>query len=209
MVDEGQQMVIYPDRFRLLGYALLYLVFVFVAVGFMAGPMAGLTRAVLPPYSLTHPVQAVLGACVDVFVGVLVIMMAVILLFTLYRILIRTPSMIVTKDGIIDHCSLIAGGMGLLRWQEISAIMPLRYGKGQAFLIVIPRDPRTVLARRGRLARLFLRSITLPFPNTISLPQWLLPTTVGQVWVQIRRQYSATLHAYRIRVLNDDAPEVR
>lgn len=205
MPDEGQQIVIYPNRLRLLRYALLYLVSMLLAVG----PMVGFTSAALPPYSLTHPVQAALGACVGALSGALVVLLAVLLLFTLYRILVRTPSVMVTEDGIIDHCSLIVDGMGLLRWREIAAILPSAYDKRKAFLVVIPHDPRAVLARRGPLARLFLRGITLTLPATISLPQWLLSTTVEQLCTQIRHQYGATLRAYRIHVSQDGSPEVR
>jgi hypothetical protein len=49
------------------------------------------------------------------------------LVCTIYRILVRKPSIIVDSEGIIDQCSLIAGGLGLIGWDEIKNIALYAY----------------------------------------------------------------------------------
>lgn len=95
----------------------------------------------------------------------------------------------------MDCCSLIAGGLGLIRWHEIAAIFPLNWGKGHAFLVVLPSDPQAVRGRRGSLARLFLRSITLILSVGVGLPQWLCSMKSNELWTLIQGQYLDALTA--------------
>ena len=65
----------------------------------------------------------------------MILLIALLLLFTLYRILVRKPSVIVNSDGIIDGCSLIAGGLGLIRWDDIEVLMPAAVQEGNGVFV--------------------------------------------------------------------------
>lgn len=195
MYGESQRIVIYPDRGKLIRYAALYL----VVTPLMAITGIGPLRAALPDGS-AQPA----GAIFDVVLGLVVLAVSILLgalfLLTLYRVLVAKPSVIVTEDGIFDGCSLVAGGLGLLRWHEIEAIIPALYRKGMAFVIVYPRDARVALMRRGALARLFLLILNVTLPGAISLPEWLLPMPAGEVCERIRSAYPRTLQANGIGI---------
>jgi len=205
MTGENERIVVYPDRVRLIKYMLLYL----LVIGLMGFCDIVVLNPVLPPYTLTHPGTTVPGALFSVVISVLVLLCAIflgaLLLFTLYRVMVRKPSIVVTEDGILDDCSLIVGGMGLLRWNEINAIMPVTYRKGTAFVLVFPYNARAIQARRGPLARLFLRGLHVFQPQAISMPEWLLSISVDDFCERIKNAYPAPIKANGVSVFR--APE--
>ncbi|HEU0026803.1 MAG TPA: hypothetical protein VFQ25_06765 [Ktedonobacterales bacterium] len=200
MEGEAQRIVIYPDRARLIRYAALY----GVLAPLMAFGGAIFLSAAFPPYSRAHPVVTILGATFGVIVGAVgllgSVLVAALFVLTLYRLMARKPSIEVSEEGIFDGCSLIGGGMGLLRWSEIEAIIPAVYRRGMAFVVLYPRDAPTVLARRGAPARLCLRVLNVTLPGAISLPEWLLSMPVGEVCERICAAYPMTLEANGIGV---------
>lgn len=198
MIHDPQSIIVYPDRARLFGYALVYL----VAEALMTLPFLANAKAVFSPYRATHPVETVFAACFGALVAVLMLLLALLLVFTLYRILVRKPSIIVNSDGIVDGCSLIAGGKGLIRWDEILAIMLYAYNKRTVYLGVIPRDEQALFLRSSPLARLFQRSITLTLAKGANLPQWLLSKSVNDIAAEIQWQYGAFLTFHTIALLD-------
>ncbi len=75
---------------------------------------------------------------------------------TFIRLMRRSPTLIVNANGIVDHCSSIAGGRGLLRWKEIAWVgYEIRPGAGFIQLCLVinlfqsptasVRGPRTVI----------------------------------------------------------------
>lgn len=164
----------------------------------MTIPSIGFSSAAFPPYGQTHPVQAVLGVCVGVIFGAVILLLALVLLFTLYRLLVRKPSVIVNEDGIVDGCSLIAGGMGLIRWDEIEAIVVYTYKKQARYVCVITHDERVL---DNPLVRLFRRSISLTLPKGANLPEWLLSISVDELAEEIQRHYDQIMRDHRIATL--------
>lgn len=127
MPKERRQIAVYPDRFTLLWYAFLYL------LGMGAIALCGYWVVTgTPPRSGTSlygwviALLGSLGLVGQIVGGGLAIFfmfgLAVVLICTLYRLIIRRPSVIVNSDGITDHCSLIAGGAGFIGWDEIAAL---------------------------------------------------------------------------------------
>ncbi len=200
MYSESQRIVVYPDRARLFRYALLYL----ALAPLMAFGSLMFLSAAFPPYNQSRPVVTMLGATFGAIVGAIVLLgslfLGMLFLLTFYRLLVPKPSLVVSETGILDGCSLIGGGMGLLRWSEIDAIIPTVYRRGMAFVALYPRDAPATLARRGPLARLFLRILNVTLPGAISLPEWLLSMPVGEVCQRICALYPKTLEASGISV---------
>lgn len=186
-------LTLYPNRLRLAGYALLYLA---VGAGTVAFSVA-LFSALRPPYGVSSIVTAVIGAVI-LLGGVVV---AALVPPTVYRLLARKPSLTVTRDGIRDGCSLVAGGLGLLRWDEIATILPSVLRKGVAFIIIVPRDVERTLARQGPLARILRRALNITAPGAVSLPEWLLGAPVPDVYARITADYGESLRAWNIDYL--------
>ncbi len=200
MYDESQRIAVYPDRARLLRYAALY----FALAPLMAFGGVIFLSAAFPPYNRAQPVVTALGVSLGAIVGAIGLLsgafLGALFLLTFYRLLVPKPSLVVTEAGILDNCSLIGGGLGLLRWSEIEAIIPTVYRRGMAFVALYPCDAAATLARRGPLARLFLRILNVTLPGAISLPEWLLSMPVEEVCQRIRAAYPKTIAASRISV---------
>lgn len=186
-----QQIVVYPSRAKLIRYTLTYLVTVAIL-----WPLSIVwLRAVLSPDISVAPSILILG----VLAGVLALLLTLLLIFSVYRLVVRKPSMTVHADGIIDQCSLIAGGLGLIRWHEIEAIVVFAYNKQIVYLHV---GTRSDMMPNNPLVRLFQRSITLMLPRGANLPQWLLAMPVREIAAQIQDHYQAILVANDIRILD-------
>lgn len=199
MPGESQRIVIYPDRAKLIRYAALYL----VATPLMALVGILFLSASLPTSDQTQPGAGIVGVIVGSMMLLVGILIGTLLLLTLYRLLAPRPSVVVSEEGVLDGCSLIGGGMGLLRWSELEAIIPAVYRKGMAFVVLVPRDPPAVLARRGPLMRVFLRILNVTLPGKISLPEWLLSLPVSEVCQRIDAAYPQTIEANDILLLGD------
>jgi hypothetical protein len=160
-----------------------------------------------PRYDWVFALIATLGVFGRLVVGVfslaLGLLLVVVLVCTIYRILVRKPSVIVDSDGITDDCSLIAGGIGLIRWEEIEIVMVYDYSKRAKFLCVMPRDAAAFLRLRQNnpIVRLFRRSITLSLPRGINLPEWLFSGSVDDLVAEIERRYQQALHAHKVSIL--------
>lgn len=204
----GRQIVVYPSRARLLRYTLLYVVAIAAMLLFVYWSVTGnYPRSNNPRYDWVFALIISLGVFGRVVVGAfalaLVLLLAVILLCTIYRILIRKPSVTVNSDGINDGCSLIAGGIGLIRWDEIEIVMVYTYNKRTKFLCIMLRDANAFLGRRqsNPVIRLFRRSLTLSLPKGVNLPGWLLPMSVDDLAAEVARRYEQVLHAHKVSIL--------
>jgi hypothetical protein len=160
-----------------------------------------------PRYDWVFALIAIFGVfgrfVVGAFSLALVLLLAVVLICTIYRVLIRKPSVIVDSDGITDGCSLIAGGIGLIRWDEIEIIMVNIHNRRAKFLCIMPRDAAAFLRLRQNnpVVRLFRRSITLSLPRGINLPEWLFSGSVDDLVAEIERRYQQALHEHKVSIL--------
>ncbi len=196
------QIVVYPNHVKLLGYVLTcsLAVAAFLLVCLL---LASGTSAPSPQLGGLGTVLAVIDIVGRILIGAVMLasalVLAVVVVCIIYRVLIRKPSAIINSDGIIDQCSLIAGGLGLIRWDEIENIALYAYRKNLKYFCVITHDKRTPASP---LIRLFRRSITLFLVDGANLPQWLLSTPVQELAAEIESRYHATLLAHEIGVVD-------
>ncbi len=196
------EIVVYPNHTKLLRYALLYLLAVdaFLLVCLL---LASGTSAPPPQLGILGTVLAVIEIVGRILIGVVMLALALVLaaalVCTIYRIIVRKPSVVVNSDGIIDHCSLLAGGLGLIRWDEIENIAVYVYNRNLKYFCVITHEKR---APASPLTRLFRRSITLFLVDGANLPQWLISIPVKELATEIESRYQATLLAHEIGVVD-------
>lgn len=201
--------VVYPSRGRLLRYALLYVVGIFAFGLFLYWSVIGdYPQTNNPRGDWIFALAASLGVVGRIGIGILSLAMglllAVILACTLYRILVRKPSISVDAVGVTDGCSLIAGGVGLIRWDEIQLVMVETHSKRARFLCVMPRDADDFLRQRQHnlLIRLFRRSLTISLPRGINLPEWLFSEPAHDVLRETEWRYQQVLHAHNVAILS-------
>jgi hypothetical protein len=106
--DDGVRITVYPRRWRLILIALLQ-------TALLTG--IGVAFAFIRVDELQ---QWLLWGLLGMLAGLLL----AAFLATLTRLAIRCPSLVVGPDGLFDGGSLIASGVGLLRWDEILAAFP-------------------------------------------------------------------------------------
>jgi len=158
------EVIIYPSRWKLLGYAAGSLVFV------LFGVYAFVRGASLPFLVLTF------------YVGVP--LFGLLFAYAVYRLCVRRPLLIISDEGLFDNASAV--GAGLLRWEEIAQVYRYEMA-GQQFIGIVPADVEAVIARQPPLKRLMARvNRGMPF----NIPQIMLPMPVEELYLLIlkRRQ---------------------
>jgi hypothetical protein len=133
--EDGEQIIIYADRVRLLLRALPGLA---LAMLFLGGGLWGRSIA-------TGAVQAIL---ILLSFGFMLCLTGVLTLLLLIRTGMTSPTLIVNVDGILDNCSMIVAGRGLLRWSEIlrveERVLSPKRGYTQRFLDIYVVDLRAI-----------------------------------------------------------------
>lgn len=197
MVDQHVALTIYPSRIRLAGYTLLFALVAAVALL----PQVAAVHGVLSLHTLPSP-GWIGGELFGLLLGLLGCLCDLLLLFTLYRLIVRKPALTATASGIVDGCSLIAGGMGLVRWDQMTGLYPFRWGPRDrhAYLVITLSTvgKHDVLNRRGPLVRGYRRAISLILPGSLGLPEWLLSTSVEEVYRHILAHYAGDLKAHGV-----------
>lgn len=215
MPKERRQIAVYPDRFTLLWYAFLYL------LGMGAIALCGYwvvtgtsPRSGTSLYGWVIALLGSLGLVGQIVGGGLAIFfmfgLAVVLICTLYRLIIRRPSVIVNSDGITDHCSLIAGGAGFIGWDEIAALWVTVRERHDLYhvttvrrshFVVLLHNEQAIVSRLHPLVRRFLPGYTRKLGAGVDMPQWLLSVPVSELVADIQRRYDQTLNAHSVSVL--------
>lgn len=168
--DDGQRITVYPRRRRLfvmgIGQAAI-----------LAGFGWGLTFVGADNVGL----RIALGLCACLMVA--------IFLATLYRLVIRRPSLVVGPNGLLDSGTLLWSGVGLIRWDEVLAAVPTTRSSGwvkQRFLGILVTDLPRIRKRLPLLKRLALRN-TYSGMSQLLITQALLETPVDDLAEQIGR----------------------
>lgn len=153
------------------------------------------TYPFVPVHSnLTDVVRGVFLACVIAPICILLFTAASCL--TAYRLLRPGFSVAITPEGIIDNCSLIATGVGLIRWEDIVALNPVSrsiFASDTAVRIRV-RDPRVLLARLPWHLLLCRRLLATAFhwADEFYLFLFLIDTyRAGDLVAVIRKEYEA------------------
>jgi hypothetical protein len=63
---------------------------------------------------------------------------------SLFRLFFPRPSVIISRDGILDNASAV--GAGMLKREEVEEVFAYDF-RGQRRLGIVPRDPMTIIAR--------------------------------------------------------------
>ncbi|HEX5441607.1 MAG TPA: hypothetical protein VFW76_12035, partial [Ktedonobacterales bacterium] len=106
---------------------------------------------------------------------------------TLYRLVIRRPSLVIGPDGILDSGSFIWSGVGLVHWNEILAVYPATRTSGwlkQRFLDIMVADLPALRRRLPLLKRIALRN-TFSGMSQLLIMQSMLETPVDVLAQQI------------------------
>src|SRR5215475_6583947 len=103
------QIVIYPDRAALRRFLVRN---VLLLLGWCAVIVLSPLR---PDMMGVVLLWGVLGVCVY----------GCVLAFVCYRLIRPRPAMLIQPEGITDLGSCIIGGVGLIRWEEMQAVVPI------------------------------------------------------------------------------------
>lgn len=162
------RLVIYPRRWKLALLALGALAFVFTGLwigGLFGGPKAGLGMVVVA----TYVGVPVFGLC---------------FVYALYRLVVRKPALVVSREGILDNASAL--GAGMIRWEEIREVRSCHFGT-QRMLVIVPRDEGAILARQNPAKRLLMLVNKSLAGYAVNIPQNVLPMSDGDVIEEIKR----------------------
>jgi hypothetical protein len=106
------------------------------------------------------------------------------LLYSCYRLLKRSPALIISQEGIFDNASIFSAGM--IRWEEIKSLFIYNVMDNR-LLGIIPFDVETILARQSSVKRFLLRigndSSAAPF----AIPEDALPMSLEEFLVTIEK----------------------
>lgn len=166
-IDAASTVVIYPSRARLILLTLGSLLFL------LLGLWIGFGRE-----AMNIPMWKVLVAS---YLGVP--FFSFCFFYTVYRLMVRRPALILSIEGIIDQASAVSAG--LVRWEEIDRIFAGTMQR-QTFVSIAVKTPDHFMSRVGGLkARLMRMNISL-VGAPVNIPVNALPMTVPQILQTIR-----------------------
>ncbi len=162
--DHFPDVAINPAVWRVLVNVVLYAGFVFTGLVLVTFPET--------PYRLV-------GAGVTVYFGFLEI-------YALYRLVRRTPSLVVGADGIHDNTSIIAAGR--IGWDEVRAIERKKnYLVHHISVTLSDKDP--VVRRIGLPRRWLVQIMQTLSEEAIALPPGFLATPLDEVEALLQRYF--------------------
>lgn len=168
--DDGQRLVVYPSRWRLLGQCALQM----LALGGFAAI-----------YAFVPMGNVLIRVALLVLLGLL----AFVLAAGLVRLIRRAPALVVGPDGIRDGGSLIATGMGLLRWNEILGVTVAARTEGwvtRKYLSILVTDVQAIRQRQPVWKRFALIIIRQP-PSMVSISPLLMDRPADELVRQIEQ----------------------
>lgn len=159
--DDGVRILVYPDRMRLLIYAAFMITITVVfAVGFHWA-----TTSDTPQW-------------LSLGLGLLFVTCGLASGLPVIRFFMRTPSLVIGPDGILDNATVVVTGRGLLRWDEILAVLPVdsKRGLGVAYhyLVIVIADVDAVRQRQALWKVLLGFVAPRPWPSSVAIFRALL-----------------------------------
>jgi hypothetical protein len=168
--DDGERIIVYPNRRRFLLRCVSQALFLATIAGAF----------------ILFKVDNIVVLC---FFGLIVSPLVALFLLYLLRLMTRRPTLIVGPDGILDQGSLVAAGMGLLRWHEILSVESCARSTRQStyhYLSIVVADVQAIRKRQPLWKRLMLGSIVQSFPSQVAIGQSVLDAPVNELAEQIR-----------------------
>ena len=169
---EGR-LVVYPSRVKLVLLALGALVF--IVAGLWLGGVFG---------DLDLPLGLVV---ITTYIGVP--FFGLCLVYILYRLVVRKPSLVVSEEGIVDNAS--ATGAGPIGWDEVAEIQPTNVS-GKPMLGIVPHDEEQILARQNLIKRSIMSINRNMTGFVILIPENALPMSIDDLLVEIKRYRRAS-----------------
>lgn len=164
----GGRLVVYPSRAKLVLYALGALAFVIAGLW-----LGGFIGDMDLPFGLV---------VITTYIGVP--FFGLCLLYVLYRLVVRKPSLIVSEEGIVDNAS--ATGAGPVGWDEMAEIRPTDVS-GKAMLGIVPHDEERILARQNPIKRAIMSINRNMTGFVILIPENALPMSIDELLAAIQR----------------------
>lgn len=160
--DDGERIVVYPRRWRLLRLSVGQVVFVVVCA-----------------LGVWWAVSNAANSIVTVGIGLFLVLIAFILLLNLARLVMPGPTLIIGPDGVLDRGSQIVTGRGLLRWDELIGVMEFTYKPNMIsptnrWLMILLTDAKAVRERQPFIKRALAFLGKSQVPNTICLTSSLI-----------------------------------
>ena len=158
--------MVYPRRWKmaLLACGALGFVLAGLVIGYAAGWRPNLATAIA-----TYVGVPFFGYC---------------LLYLLFRLAVRTPSVVVSAEGIVDNATAL--GAGMIRWDEVREVRATSFG-AQRMVAIVPKDEAALLARQNPVKRLLMRMNKRLANYVICIPENTLPMTREELLEEIRR----------------------
>ena len=107
------------------------------------------------------------------------------LVYAVSRLLFPKPSIVISRDGILDNASALSAG--LLKWEEIAEIAPYKIG-GYPALVIFPVDEEAVIARQPYIKRLLFKISRGLTEATFNIPQVGLTISVDELYRMIEER---------------------
>lgn len=167
--DEFPEIIVYPAMWKTLTNVLGSVMFVAAGYFFAINP------------DITARLLGIAAIIVFTITG----------LYAAWRLIIRTPVVVVNPDGLYDNASMFA--VGWIPWSEIERIEPRR-----TYLVrlvgIVPRDRDAVFARVPPLRRMAI-GIKAAFANApVNIPGAFLGRQLDEVQALIERYHQQFGH---------------
>ena len=116
-----------------------------------------------------------------------------------YRLFVAKPAVTVTNEGLIDDCSFLICGVGLIRWQDMQAAYVTRYSNAPSparikfvHLVISLRNESAFFAHRSAMIQRLHRLYSLTaFTHSILIPQYILRCTGEEILGTMQTHYEA------------------
>lgn len=104
-----------------------------------------------------------------------------------YRLVLHKPLVIINNEGI-----LVDATTGIVRWEDIAFIFPYNF-IGQRFLGIFPKNNQAILARQGRINRIFMKINMSMGYAPIEISQSVLPMSIEELLSLIDKYYGVKI----------------
>ena len=165
-LSEPPETMIYPARWRVLVNVVLYAAFVFTGLLLVAE---------------SEPMPRLIGAGVVVYFGILEI-------YALWRLAVRSPSLIVSPEGLYDNSSIT--GVGGIHWHEITGIEQKKNYLVRHIAITM-RDKDTVIDRVPAPRRWLIQMMSFIAQGSINITPGFLELDLTEVEALLQRSHAA------------------
>lgn len=160
----------YPGAKKLIGLAFGALVFVALGVLFI----------VLGQSEEEPPIMVIIIGYISVgFFGLC-------LVYCLYRLVNKKPSIIINQNGIMDNSSYIGGGQ--LQWSDIADVVLYEF-MGQKFIGLKLHDTERFMARQSGMKKAFIRMNRRMLDMPVNIPQSGVRMPLDKLYVLIKETW--------------------